>query len=244
MMRTSFLLFLFLIFHTLSAQEVISRNKQRTFFVGVHFSPDYSYRRLVNNDGQSVSETIIRSRDRMEKARLGFTTGASVGWHLSSRLQFESGVFYSAKGYKTNKELLVYIPPVSPGDPVAVKHIYRKQFLDIPLRVVYLWGGKRLQVAPSGGVVFNLFMHQGQLTYSYYESGEVKKTKTQLLDDIRKMNLSVQLGMGLRYRLNDRLKIVAEPVFRYGLLNSADTPVAEKLWTTGLNAGMYFSFKK
>lgn len=244
MMRITFFIILFLFFHILSAQDKTSRTNQKPFFIGVHFSPDYSYRQLVNNDGQSVTQTIIRSRDRMEKARLGFTTGASVGWHLSSHLQIESGLFYSAKGYKTNKELLIYIPPVSPGDPVAVKHIYRKQFLDIPLRVVYLWGGKRLQVAPSGGVVFNLFMHQGQLTYSYYESGEVKKTKTQLLDDIRKMNLSVQLGMGLRYRLNDRLKIVAEPVFRYGLLNSADTPVAEKLWTTGLNAGMYFSITK
>mgnify|MGYP002399471335 FL=1 len=244
MMRISFLIILFLFFHILSAQDKTSRTNQKPFFIGVHFSPDYSYRQLVNNDGQSVTQTIIRSRDRMEKARPGFTTGVSFGWHLSSRLQIESGLFYSAKGYKTNKELLVYIPPVSPGDPVAVKHVYRKQFLDIPLRIVYLWGGKRLQVAPSGGLVFNLFLNQGLLTYSYYETGEVRKTKTQLQDDVRKMNLSVQLGMGLRYRFNERLKLMAEPVLRYGLFKSADTPVAEKLWTAGLNTGLYFSINK
>ncbi len=244
MMRTSFLIILFLIFHTLSAQEIISKKEQQPFFVGLHFSPDYSYRRLVNNDGQSVSQTIIRSRDRMEKARLGFTTGVSFGWNISSRLQIESGLFYSAKGYKTHKQLLVYIPPVSPGDPVAVKHVYRKQFLDIPLRVVYLWGGKKLQMAPSGGMVINLLLNQGQVTYNYYGSGEVKRDNTKLQDDIREVNLSVQLGMGLRYRLNGRLKLMAEPVLRYGLLNSADTPVAEKLWTGGLNTGLYFSIRK
>lgn len=243
MMRITFFIILFLFFHILSAQDKTSRTNQKPFFIGVHFSPDYSYRQLVNNDGQSVTQTIIRSRDRMEKARLGFTTGASVGWHLSSHLQIESGLFYSAKGYKTNKELLVYFPPVSPGDPTAVKHVYRKKFLDIPFRVVYLWSGKRLQMASSGGMVFNLFLNQGLLTYSYYESGEVKKTINRLQDDIRKINLSVQLGMGLRYQLNDRLTLMAEPVLRYGLLNSADTPVAEKLWTAGLNTGVYFSFK-
>lgn len=92
-------------------------------------------------------------------------------------------------------------------------------------------------------MVFNLFLNQVLLTYSYYESGEVKKTINRLQDDIRKINLSVQLGMGLRYQLNDRLTLMAEPVLRYGLLNSADTPVAEKLWTAGLNTGVYFSFK-
>jgi Outer membrane protein beta-barrel domain len=244
MMRISFLIILFLIFHTLSAQEIVSKTEQKPFFFGLHFSPDYSYRQLVNNDGQSVTQTIVRARDRIEKARMGFTTGVSFGWNISSNLQIESGLFYSAKGYKTNKELLVYIPPASSDDPIAVKNVYRKQFLDVPLRIVYQWGGKRLQVAPSGGMVLNLFLHQGLITYSYYETGEVKKGKAKLQDDIRKLNLSVQLGMGLRYRLNDRLKLMVEPVLRYGLLNSADTPVAEKLWTAGLNTGVYFSFNQ
>ena len=244
MMRTTFLIILFFIFHSLSAQDKISKTDQPLFFFGLHFSPDYSYRHLINTDGQSVTQTVIRARDRIEKARIGFTTGVSFGWNILSRIQIESGLFYSAKGYKTNKELLVYFPPVSPGDPTAVKHVYRKKFLDIPFRVVYLWSGKRLQMASSGGMVFNLFLNQVLLTYSYYESGEVKKTINRLQDDIRKINLSVQLGMGLRYQLNDRLTLMAEPVLRYGLLNSADTPVAEKLWTAGLNTGLYFSINK
>jgi hypothetical protein len=244
MKRISFLIATLLLFNFLTAQDIVRKTEQKTFFAGIHFSPDYSFRQLINSDGQSGTEAVIRSRNRIEEARFGFSTGVSFGLHLSSRLQFESGLFFSDRGYKTEKELLVYIPPVFPGSPTAVKHVYKKHFLDVPLRLIYIWAGKRLQLAPAGGLALNLLLNQRQVTYNYYGSGEVKKQKTKLQEDFRKFNLSVQLGVGLRYRLNNRILLSTEPVFRYGLFKSADTPVAEKLWTAGLNTGFYFSFNK
>jgi hypothetical protein len=244
MMRISFLIAGLLLLHFLSAQDVIRKTDQKLFFAGIHFSPDYSYRQLVNNDGQSGTEAVIRSRNRIEEARFGFSTGISFGWNITSRIQFESGLFFSDRGYKTDKELLVYIPPVYPGSPTAVKHVYKKQFLDVPLRLIYIWSGKKLQLAPAGGLALNLLLNQRQVTYNYYGSGEVKKQKAKLQEDYRKFNLSVQVGVGFRYRLNNRILLSTEPVFRYGLFKSANTPVAEKLWTAGLNTGFYFSFNK
>lgn len=244
MKRIYFLLATILFFHTVTAQNKIRKAANKHFFTGIHFSPDLCYRQLVNNDGQSVTETIIKARNRIEKTRVGLSTGISFGWYISSRVQVETGLFFSDRGYRTNKELLVYIPPVPGNAPFAVKHIYKKRFFDVPLRVVYLWGDKRLQLATGGGLIMNLLLNQRQVTYNYFETGEMKKENTKLQDDFKRLNLSLQLGMGLRYRINERLRLMVEPVVKYGLFKSADTPVAEKLWTVGLNSGIYFSIKK
>ena len=82
--------------------------------IGFSFSPDYSFRTLKNGDGNSSTDQVIKSRNDIEKAKFGYTTGLNVAFHFSSLIGFETGVHYSNKGYKTIEQHLIYFPP-SPG---------------------------------------------------------------------------------------------------------------------------------
>jgi hypothetical protein len=77
--------------------------------IGYSFSPDYSFRTPKNGDGNNSTDFAIKSRDNIEKAKFGYTTGSHMTFHFSDLPGFETGVQFSNKGYKTKEQDLVYI---------------------------------------------------------------------------------------------------------------------------------------
>jgi hypothetical protein len=49
------------------------------------------------------------------------------------------------------------------------------------------------------------------------------------------------VSAGVDYKLNNKMHLLAEPTFRYGIIKTKDAPVTEHLWNAGLNVGFYYS---
>lgn len=239
-MRTPYLILTLFLTQALPAQDIRKPSLRKPLYAGVHFSADHSFRHLSNADGQSSTAAIINLRNRIEKARPGYTAGVSLGKRISSRFTVETGLFYSDKGYQTGKEILVYIPPSSSTDPVWAKFIYKQRFLDIPVRIVYQAGKKKLQFISSGGFIVNILLKEKQTVFKYYESGRVEKENMSTQTEFRTINVSAELGAGVLYTVNKKIKLSAEPLFRYSLFRSVDKPVSEHLWNAGINLSVSY----
>ena len=223
------------------------------FQVGLNFSPDIGYRVLKNNDGSSASNYVITSRDEREIVKPGFTSGLNVIYNFNTKFGIELGIQYSAKGYQTPKESGRYgsmIDPrtgfyYSPGGrvPTAFKLVWTDHYLDIPLKVNYLAGKRKIRFIASAGIVTNVFMKETVTAIVEYEDGSRDKNRRKTTDDYNRIDLSPMLSAGIDWQLGNRSNIRIEPTARYGVLKIINDPVTGYLWTAGLNISYYLGFK-
>lgn len=235
-----FLIILFTLFTvTALGQKTKQGNK---ISIGYIFSPDYSFRTLKNDDGNSSTDLIIKMRDEIEKAKFGYTTGFIVTFHFSNLLAFETGVHYSNKGYKTKEQDLVYFPP-NPDLPNKVTTYYSYQYIGIPLKVKVTFGKSKTRFISSAGFLTNFLIHEKQTTNYKYTDGRKEKRNQFSTSDFNKIDISPMLSVGIDYKLTNRIHLSTEPTFRFGLIKTKDAPVKEKLWNVGLVFGFSYDLK-
>ena len=225
----------------------------KRFMLGVNISPDYCFRVLENNNGSATSDMVIDLRNENEVAKLGFTGGLNICFNLSKRLGIETGLQYSSKGYAFKNSELTFGDLIDPRygflytnnggpAPVLAKFIYHDNYLDIPLRVIYSFGEKKLHCIASIGVTANIFLHATQTSILEFEDGSERKETRAQDDDFKSMNISPAISAGIDYGVSQQFNLRVEPTFRYGLLNIIDTPVTAYLWNAGLNVTCYYKF--
>src|SRR5689334_18143425 len=117
------------------AQKEIAGDK---VFIGFHYSPDYSFRTIKRNGGNSSTEIVIRKRNELEVAKFGCTTGLNIGFIISHHFSLVTGVQYANKGYKTENKLIYF--PQNPDMPVSAKIYYSYHYLGIPVQLRFLAG--------------------------------------------------------------------------------------------------------
>lgn len=214
-------------------QEDMSR-----FQLGVNFSPDVNYRILENNDGTEMSDAIINSRDDREIPKFGYSTGLNVCFNINRFLGIETGLQYSNKGYQTEKIDLIFGQP-DPSLPEHLKYIDDFHYVDIPLKVNFTAGKKKVRFFSSVGITTNIFI-KGTTTSVIYYSDRTERDKDPTSYDFEKVNLSPTVSAGIDYKINDRMNLRVEPTFRYGVLKIIDAPVTGYLYNGGLNVSYYF----
>ena len=223
--------------------------KPMRFSVGVNVSPDYTYRRLTNNDGSSSSDVIIGLRDKLETAKAGYTIGICALLRKSARLGFEIGLQYSNKGYAFGKTDLVFSPVIDPRynlpystGPIYTVVNYNYHYLDIPVRVIYNLGGRKIKFIASVGVATNVLVNAPPT--AIFE-GDTSGTGAQAGQgyEFRKLNLSPHVALGFNYRVSENVDLCVEPTFRYGLLKIIDAPITGYLWNAGLIITGYYTFR-
>jgi hypothetical protein len=109
-MNRIFFLIVILLSNSAFGQDKVA-GKNRRFFIGVNFSPDYCYRSLSKNiDSISNSKWNYAKNieDSVEIPKLGYTAGINFGYQIKSWLSIETGLQYSDKGYKTIPVTTVY----------------------------------------------------------------------------------------------------------------------------------------
>lgn len=211
--------------------------------IGFHFSPDYSYRSLQRSKGGNVPDFIISSRNDLEKAKMGYTTGLDVLFQLSKIVGLETGLEFSNKGYQIKSRKLTYESPSASTDPVTAGLKYTYQYLGIPVRISFSFGNGRTSFVTGAGLVTSFLLNANTTAVYEYQNGTSKKNRQTYTDDFRKIDLSPMLSLGVKYKLSDKLYLKAEPTFRYGLLNTRSAPITEHLWSAGLNVGFYSNLK-
>ena len=234
---------LMLLFTFLSATTFGQNSKQvNKISIGYSFSPDYSFRTLKNGDGNSSIDLVIKSRDDIEKAKFGYTTGLNVTFHFSDLLGFETGVQYSNKGYKTKEQDLTYFPP-NPSLPNKATTNYSYQYIGIPLKAKFTFGKSKARFISSAGFMTNFLINVKQTSNYKYSDGKTEKKNQSSTSGFNKIDISPMVSIGIDYKLTDKIHLSAEPTFRFGLSKTKDTPVKEKLWNAGLTLGISYSLK-
>ena len=210
--------------------------------IGYNFSPDYSFRILKNGDGNSSTDLVIKSRDNIEKAKFGYTTGLNVTFHFSDLLGFETGVQYSNKGYKTKEQDLTYFPP-NTSLPNKATTNYSYQYIGIPLKAKFSFGKSKARFISSAGFMTNFLINVKQSTNYKYPDGKTEKKNQSSTSGFNKIDISPMVSIGVDYKLTDKIHLSAEPTFRFGLSKTKDAPVKEKLWNAGLVFGISYDIK-
>jgi len=242
--KNSFMKQLIMLLMTLMSLTAFGQNSKQAnkITIGYSFSPDYSFRTLKNGDGNSSTALVINSRDNIEKAKLGYTTGYNVTFHFSDLLGFETGVQYSNKGYKTEEQDLIYFPP-SPSSPNKATTTYSYQYIGIPLKAKFAFGKNKVRFISSAGFMTNFLVNVKQSINLKYSDGKTEKKNQSSTSGFNKIEISPIVSIGVDYKLTDKIHFSAEPTFRFGLSKTKDAPVKENLWNAGLALGISYSLK-
>lgn len=218
------------------------QTKKDEILIGYNFSSDYNYRTLKNNDGKSSNDAIIKSRNEFEIFRFGYTTGLNLCLNASKNWAFETGIQYSNNGYQT-KELDLSFETPNETLPTKAKFIYSYQYLGIPIRARFSFGKKNLRFISGIGVLTNFLVNaKTKIKYGYLSGREESKTES-TKSNFKKINIVPAISFGVDYKICSNIHLMAEPTFRYSLLNTKDAPITENLWNMGLNIGLYYGLK-
>ena len=220
------------------AQKTETPKNPKAVYAGIHLSPDYSFRTLKNTSDAAVNDLIIGMRNDIEIARFGYTTGVNLLFHCSKNVGLETGIQYSTKGYSSKyREIIFQIP--EPGLPEKFKSTYSYQYVGIPLKARFVFGDNKIRLLSSVGIITNWLLQVKQSTVLAYADGRMESSKQSSKEDFNRLDLSPIVSVGIDYRFSDKLYLSVEPAFRYGLLKTAKSTIAEHLWSAGVQFGIY-----
>ncbi|TAH27720.1 MAG: PorT family protein [Cytophagales bacterium] len=206
--------------------------------IGINISPDICFRTVKINDGNSSRGLLINLRNDMETIKVGYTVGLNVCFNIKKFVGLETGIQYSNKGYQTKKMNYAFVQP-EPSLPEQLKLIYNFHYIDIPLKVNFTIGKKKVRFFTSVGLVTNILIKETETSLVYYSDHTDKKINPTYFD-YNKVNISPTISAGIDYKINNRMNLRVEPTFRYGVLKIIDEPVTEYLYSSGLNISYYF----
>lgn len=237
-----FLTLITLLFFAFSyGQENIDETSTKEFHniqIGFNFSPNISYRTLKNNDGSSISESILKNRNSREMIKFGYSAGVNVCFHIKKFVGIETGIQYDNMGYKTEKFDVFQIG--IERQPEQVKIIYNYNYLTIPLKANFMVGKKNVRFFSSVGVNTHFLITDKQKAILYYADNQTEKQSSTSNNDFNKINVSPIVSLGIDYKINDRMNLRIAPSFSYGVIKTIDTPITEHLYNGGVNVQYLF----
>ena len=201
--------------------------------IGINISPDICFRTRKNIDGGSLGDIIVNEYNKIETIKISYSAGLNVCFNIKKFVSLEAGIQYSNKGYRTKFLDLVFEQP-DPSLPEKVKMIYSYHYIDIPVKVNFTIGKKKVRFFTSVGVTTNIFIEETQIGVLVYSDRTERKTSS-TNTDYNNVNISPTISVGIDYKINNRMNLRVEPTFRYGVLKITDTPVRDYLYSGGLN---------
>ncbi len=257
------LLILLIIFGSIgivSAQDTPKKTSLtgfRRLQLGVNFSPDYCYRTLVGGIQTDLGIFLVNNRNKYEEPKIGYTVGLNVCYQFTKCISLESGIQYSNKGYRTVQQG----SEITFGDAIDARHgfifdsnaspikrlkfIDNYNYLDIPLKVNFCFGKKRVRFITSVGFVSSFYINKSITTVIVSEDGKRNRdTDVTTYYTFNKFNLSPMLSVGIDLKINNRNSLRIEPTFKYGVLKIINTPLTAYLWNAGLNISYFFGVTK
>ncbi len=230
-------------------------NFQRWQF-GLTISPDYAYRSLHADQENEGSSFSINLMDGIEEGKLGFTAGLNAVCNFSELFSLETGLLYSNKGYQIKDIIITDFD----GDVLGHgKVVNSYNYIDIPLKInLTLLKWNKIRVLTSAGVAANLFLDynksfiRGSDNWSedIYDNDLIIKNK---------INISPMIGVGVEYRINEKMSLRALPTVRYSIGESSEMPVytvdydtstaykaviGKNLWNVGVEFGFFYGINR
>ncbi len=213
--------------------KLTDTTKTHKWELGGSFSPEYSYRTLKADE---TSQTIKEIRDTLEVAKFGYTVGLNLLYRLNNRLTIETGILLSDKGEKTKKTSFTDVPA---GQKIMYyTYKYNYYYLGIPLKANYSITTGKLNLYVTAGVSANIFLTQKTTLITGHDSKDWERNTTQTKSGFNSVNFAMLAGLGLQYKLNNKINIKVEPLYTRSLTSVINAPVKSYLYSTGINFGI------
>lgn len=225
------------------------------FKIGFMVSPEIGYRVLRLDEVHycqtycsSYYDNLLKRRENTELPRMGLSAGLTMNYNFSRKVGIEVGLQYASRGYSyiandpvsefNQNPLSVYGPtPEIQFFPSNLEYIYNFSYLELPLRVVFTSGKKKLKFIASAGAAAGLLLNAQQTTYvNYFDADETKTTEQ--MNYLRRFTVSPQLSLGADYQISQYINLRIEPVVRYSLRSLVDPPPYTPLKTHLISGGV------
>ena len=180
--------------------------------------------RVITSSGLNVSTDYL---DPKGKNKDGFGILGSVQYRMSDWVSIGSGFGYSVIGYQTEKKVVSIYGRIRPDAP-TYSYVFEYSNIDIPIHLVYHSTGKLSFNAVIGPSIdfqtpkhFNAVFHNSSSSQNAQALGDLLLHEAKSAN--RKINVSLDLGVGLGYKLTENFELVLRPKFSYFLLSN-ETP--------------------
>lgn len=201
--------------------------------LGINFSPDYGKMRY-----DSKNEVIS----------LGFSSGLSFRYNINDKWSIEGGLLYSNKKYGYEIGGLIFGDLIDPMNGVyyansntikIAKCSYNDDYIDLPIRTIKYFGSRRLRLFTGAGITANILMRSQTECKLENDDNEIQTINFDRNDV--KINISTHFSIGAEYKINNRIKVQIEPIYRQGLLNISNSTAKIKFSNLGLNFTSYLA---
>lgn len=227
---------------TLLLYSLTTWAQNHAMLIGFKFSPDICYRKLSNNSNSDSVDVVINNRNEQEAVLFGFTTGFNLGVKLGNHFTIETGIQYSAKGYRKKYKPYNPLQQNDPFIPELSVTEYKFKYFEIPIGINYSTGSNRLRFYSSAGIIGQILVLADEEKTLFFPGGRTEKSKQASPYTFNRFMLSAQVSAGIALDIGKRIELRIDPAFRYGLLKINDTPVTANLWSAGLQLACYYRF--
>jgi len=211
--------------------------------VGAFFSPAYDYRYIhTKSEGEFSDQSFVDKLNEWEKGKFGYTTGLNFSWFISNRFTFETGAWFSNKGYSIKlMDLYNAMNYKVPYDKAKLRIIYG--YLSLPVKLNVNIITKPVKVFVSAGMTADLSLY-GKYRYLLVPSGGGKENYYVNMDDKgRTITLSALASAGLEYEFLEHFSFRFEPMFMMNVMPLYTSDIKTYLWSVGGNLGIFYLFR-
>lgn len=209
---------------------------------------EFAYRTLNSEPTDGVPTGLIESTRERETAKVGFRFGFNYNQRVSKKIFLKSGLRIVNIGYSSGKitglrwgsEINftdgVFMIEPDPNLPHEVEFFYEYWFLEIPIVGRYEFNEKRF--APFIEVGISPHIYLDSRTKQKTDLGDSSYQNTQVGDNFNKIQLVGSVSFGFNYAATESLQLFGQPIFRYHLTKTVDSPIKEHLYNVGIEVGL------
>jgi opacity protein-like surface antigen len=207
----------------------------------IHFSTSYSQDSKIAV-GVELSPTTCSLRGNAfvdnHDSRLGFSTGLSIDYFLTSQFSIKSGLAFERKGSKID----MYMLDGSGNEMGTQEAKFNYDYLTLPILASYSTKGKTKFYIDAGPYLSFLL---GQKT-TYEAVGSIPERTEDGSESTKKIDLGLSVGAGLYIPLGDNLILDLGLRDNLGLINVSSVSIFDdgsiKTNSLGLKIGLKYKF--
>jgi hypothetical protein len=206
----------------------------------LYLEPNIGYRSLNYNGVNSVVEI---ERNDNEVGRIGFVFGIGLRNRLAKKYSLSYGIQYMEYGHNGRYQNLKFTEQ-NGSYPIKSKSSIFYQSIGIPMSVQYHFLSNKLKHYIKLGMESEFILQKTSETSVEYNDRTTNEEHRFTLG-YRSIQISALLGVGLSYKMNDKIEILGEPLYRSQLTSiNRDETAKERPYTIGFNIQLIINLKK
>jgi len=211
---------------------LIETSAQSKFSIGLSSSYLKNYRIITENK----SDLYKDYRNNNEGYISGFDIEVNLLYYFKPILFFETGIGYVQKGYKINEEVLID-PCFSPNTCGYYSEFYRYtyDYMTVPLHLIFTTSNRlNFSFSIGSSLLIPLSNNIEWILRKEYEIDTDQKNDTRNSSDPNKFNMSLDLGLGIGFRISEKMNLMILPKFNYNLFSYENTDIRDKMYNISL----------